>query len=55
MQLNHQFFQFLICDFLAKLINFSPLAMVPSSFIISQITADGFFFASLEISTEASV
>jgi hypothetical protein len=29
--------------------------MIPSSFIISHITADGFLFASLEISTDASV
>ena len=32
-----------------------PLAIVPSSFIISQITAELFFFANLDISTEASV
>ena len=31
------------------------MAIVPSSFIISQITAELFFFANFEISTEASV
>ena len=41
--------------FFAKLNNSCPLAIVPSSFIISQITADEFFLANLEISTDASV
>ena len=46
---------FFLPFFFAKFCNFSPRAMVPSSSIISQITAELFFFANLEISTDASV
>ena len=45
---------FKLC-FLAKSCNSLPLDIVPSSFMISHITAELFFFASLDISTEASV
>ena len=40
---------------MAKLKRLSPFAIVPSSFIISHITAELFFFANLDISTDASV
>ena len=48
-------FPILSLCFFAKLKRLSPFAIVPSSFIISQITAELFFLASFEISTEASV
>ena len=41
--------------FFSKANKSSRFAIEPSSFIISQITADEFFFANLEISTDASV
>ena len=42
-------------NFFAKIINSGSLAIVPSSFIISQITPDGSLPANLDISTAASV
>ena len=41
--------------FFCKIKSFSPFAIDPSSFIISQITAALFFLASFEMSTDASV